>query len=149
MSVSNSECQVVFSERRSDLQWRAPLAVWDQPVTKKTLQSDEFTPAAWRGTKASGFTLRLLFSVFTTWLGVDSAVLTHVTISRWRWASATFKKKNPVVTPLKTELFPSPDGTNHPQREKVNKKTKSTEENLTRSPDRPQWDSCSSSAGKS
>ena len=93
MSVSNSECQVVFSERRSDLQWRAPLAVWDQPVTKKTLQSDEFTPAAWRGTKASGFTLRLLFSVFTTWLGVDSAVLTHVTISRWRWASATFKKK--------------------------------------------------------
>lgn len=118
MSVSNSECQVAFYWEAK----RSPVtsAFGCVEISWKTLRYNEFTSAASRGTIPSGFTLRLCcFQCSRVWLGVDSAVLTHVTISRWRWASATFKKKRNPVTPLKTELLPSPDGTNHPQREKV------------------------------
>lgn len=92
MSVSNSECQVVFYWEAK----RSPVtsAFGCVEISWKTLRNDEFTSAASRGTIPSGFTLRLCcFQCSRVWLGVDSAVLTHVTISRWRWASATFKKK--------------------------------------------------------
>lgn len=92
MSVSNSECQVAFYWEAK----RSPVtsAFGCVEISWKTLRNDEFTSAASRGTIPSGFTLRLCcFQCSRVWLGVDSAVLTHVTISRWRWASATFKKK--------------------------------------------------------
>lgn len=92
MSVSNSGCQVAFYWEAK----RSPVtsAFGCVEISWKTLRYDEFTSAASRGTIPSGFTLRLCcFQCSRVWLGVDSAVLTHVTISRWRWASATFKKK--------------------------------------------------------
>lgn len=49
----------------------------------------------------------MLFSRLASWLPVDSAVLTRVTDSRWRWAFVTFFR-NPVLVPLKTGRFPLP-----------------------------------------
>lgn len=49
----------------------------------------------------------MLFSRLASWLPVDSAVLTRVTDSRWRWAFVTFFR-NPVLVPLKTGRFPPP-----------------------------------------
>lgn len=93
--------------------------VWVQFVTK-TLQYDEFNPAASCGKIPSGFTLR--WSCFQ-WLRVDWEtgsglhVLTHITTSRWRWFLATFEKKILLMFHWKKEPFPSADGTSHPQRE--------------------------------
>lgn len=82
----------VFWEKKKSSVTCAFGFVWVQFVTKM-LQYDEFIPAASRGTIPSGFTLRwCCFLMCASWLGVDSTVLTHVTISRWRWALAAFKK---------------------------------------------------------
>lgn len=47
----------------------------------------------------------MLFSRLASRLPADSAVLTRVSDSRWRWAFVTFLR-NPVLVPLKTGRFP-------------------------------------------
>lgn len=77
----------------------------------------------------------MLFSRLASWLPVDSAVLTRVTDSRWRWAFVTFFR-DPLLVPLKTGRFPlpiwwKPTHGGQVQRVRETNKTKQTRVNIS------------------
>lgn len=118
--MSNSKRRVVFSGKEPPLTC-AFGCVW-VPCVTKTLQYDEFNAAASCKTITSGFTLR--FCCFQcSQVGVESTVLTHVTISRWRWALATFKKSCYISTKQGDFPYQMAQATH---REKVKKSIKET-----------------------
>lgn len=84
--MPHSECLVVFSGSERNPQWQVPLAVYDFGLFQKLCNIMSLT-----NTTRIYFKI-MLFSMFTSWLGVDATILTRVTVSRWRWALMTFLK---------------------------------------------------------
>lgn len=71
----------------------------------------------------------MLFSRLASWLPVDSAVLTRVTASRWRWAFVTFFR-NPVLSSTENRAISSPHMVKtHPWRQSAEGERKKIKQN--------------------